>query len=258
VDTIPQIEVVTVETHRPLVFRAQASQDDDVEYVERDSEDAVEVAFTPDDPRFDDQWGFEPHPGIATEDAWNTTLGSTNVTVAVIDTGLEKSHEDLGNYLQGKDLVDDDSEPEDGNGHGTHVAGTVGALTDNGVGVAGTAQATILPVRVLGDDGSGSLGDAADGLTWTVDNGADVASMSLGCAISLSCEFSQPMEEALNYAVENGGAQRVRGRQPGPGARLGELSSHRRGLCGRVERERERQPRVLVKLRARGRAGCSR
>lgn len=202
-DTIEQIDVATVEAETPA-FRAHAMQDERVEYVERDSREALSTQFTPDDPNFDDQWGFGPQPGIGAEAAWDTTLGSTAVTVAVVDTGLEKSHEDVGNYEQGHDFVDDDSEPEDGNGHGTHVAGTVGALTDNGVGVAGTAQTTILPVRVLGDDGTGSLSDAAEGVTWATDNGADVISLSLGCSINLLCELSQPMGDALDYAVANG------------------------------------------------------
>lgn len=204
VDTIEQIDIATVRTDDPALFRAQAETDDDVEYVERDSRDALSTTFTPNDPKFDQQWGFEPTPGIETEPAWDTTLGSTDIVVAVIDTGLEKTHEDIGNYEQGRDFVEDDDEPQDENGHGTHVAGTVGALTDNGVGVAGTAQTTILPVRVLDESGSGSLSDAAEGLVWATDNGADVASMSFGCSINLFCELSQPMEDALDYAVSNG------------------------------------------------------
>lgn len=202
-DTIPQIDVATVETERPVLFRLQAEQDERVEYVERDSHEALSTQFTPDDPQFDQQWGFDPLPGIGAEAAWDTTLGSTGVTVAVLDTGLEKGHEDIGNFEQGKDFVEDDDEPQDENGHGTHVAGTVGALTDNGVGVAGTAQTTILPVRVLDEDGTGSLADAAEGLVWATDNGADVASMSFGCSINVFCDLAQPMEEALDYAVSN-------------------------------------------------------
>lgn len=204
VDTIEQIDVATVRTDEPGLFRAKAETDENVEYVERDSREALTTTFTPNDPKFGQQWGFEPTPGIETEPAWDTTLGSTNVVVAVVDTGLEKTHEDIGNYEQGKDFVEDDDEPQDEHGHGTHVAGTVGALTDNGVGVAGTAQTTILPVRVLDESGSGSLSDAADGVVWATDNGADVISLSLACSINLLCELSQPMEEALDYAAANG------------------------------------------------------
>jgi serine protease len=198
------IDFVNVRADDPADFEQRASQDDDVRYLEEDRRDALEPHYTPNDPQISDQWGWGASPGIDAYTAWDTTLGSTDVMVGVLDSGLEKSHEDIGNYLQGYDFANDDNDPEDKCGHGTHVAGTVGALTDNGVGVAGTAQAQILPVKVL-DKGmfgscTGSFADVADGITYATDQGADVIQMSLGCT---DCSDSS-VKEALQYAWDNG------------------------------------------------------
>jgi subtilisin family serine protease len=107
-----------------------------------------------DDPYFSRQWGLTT---IQAEQAWSTATGAGS-TVAIVDTGIDLGHPDLAGHIvgTGRDLVDDDNEAQDENGHGTHVAGIVAAMTGNGVGVAGTApDAALLPVRVLDEDGSG-------------------------------------------------------------------------------------------------------
>ena len=74
---------------------------------------------------------------IKAHEAWSTQLGSTDVIVAVADTGVDYNHNDLaGRIILGPDYAYGDNNPMDGDGHGTHVAGTVGATTNNGVGVA--------------------------------------------------------------------------------------------------------------------------
>ncbi len=85
--------------------------------------------------------------------AWHRSNGS-GVTVAVIDTGVDASHPDLGNVLRGHDFVDNDSHPQDLNGHGTFVAGVIAATRGNDRGIAGASRATILPVRALDANGS--------------------------------------------------------------------------------------------------------
>ncbi|MGL5859756.1 MAG: S8 family serine peptidase, partial [Phycicoccus sp.] len=112
--------------------------------------------------------------------AWSTTTGR-DVVVAVVDTGVDTSHPDLvGRLAPGVDLVDG-GDPDDGNGHGTHVAGIVAATADNGVGIAGAAPAArIMPVRVLDPAGSGSPTVIAEGIDQAVANGADVVNLSLG------------------------------------------------------------------------------
>lgn len=112
------------------------------------------------------RWHYEM---IQLPDAWDVTTGRTTVVVAVVDTGVRFDHGDLTpNLLQdGWDFIDDDADPTDQNGHGTHVAGTIGASSNDGRGVAGVAWSVrILPVRVLGAQGGGSDLQIANGIRY--------------------------------------------------------------------------------------------
>ncbi|MFI1994362.1 S8 family peptidase [Actinoplanes sp. NPDC020271] len=131
------------------------------------------------DPYRDRQWDLTTMNVPA---AWPRSTGD-GVTVAVIDTGVDGRHPDLtGHVLTGYDAITNTAGGNtDPQGHGTHVAGTIGALTGNGIGVAGIApDVTILPVRVLDAKGSGFDSDTAEGIVWAADHGADVINMSLG------------------------------------------------------------------------------
>ncbi|MFE7603152.1 S8 family serine peptidase, partial [Streptomyces sp. NPDC057494] len=130
------------------------------------------------DPLRGQQWGLD---ALKLPDAWNTTRGEDTV-IAVVDTGVDLDHPDLkGRLVAGHDFVDDDDRPDDTNGHGTHVSGIAAAHTDNGLGGAGGAPGTkIMPVRVLGPDGSGSDADITRGIVWAADHGAHVINLSLG------------------------------------------------------------------------------
>ena len=132
------------------------------------------------------------------EKAWKNSQGE-NIVVAVVDTGCDMAHEDLkNNLLQGRNFVENNNNPKDYNGHGTHVAGTIAAI-NNSYGMVGVAPKTkILPVKVLGDDGSGSNASVANGIMWAVDNGAEIITMSLGSPYT-----SRNIERALDYAVKN-------------------------------------------------------
>ncbi len=131
----------------------------------------------PNDPFADEQWALRM---IRAESAWTVSKGAS-VVVAVVDSGVDLSHPDLrGKLLAGRDFVDGGTPPDDENGHGTHMAGTIAAVTGNGEGIAAVApSAKILPVRVLNEKGKGEANVVRDGIEWAVDNGADVVNLSL-------------------------------------------------------------------------------
>ncbi len=153
-----------------------------------------------------DLWG---HAKIKAVEAWALTLGQ-GVLVAVVDTGVDYSHQDLGLYtvpngpgkvLIGKNIITGALDGLDDNGHGTHVAGTIAAIANNGVGIAGLApNATILAVKVLNSVGSGSWTDIASGITYAVDSGAKVINLSLG-AIGVTPSY---VASAVQYAHDHG------------------------------------------------------
>lgn len=158
---------------------------------------------------------------VGAPEAWAAGFTGAGVTVAVIDTGVDLDHPDLVSSLfvnpgeipgngkdddqngfiddvHGYDFADNDADPNDLSGHGTHVAGTI-AAGNNGFGATGVAPgAKILPVRVLGANGSGSSRDVAEGIRYAADLGADIINLSLGGA------FSQAIERAIDYARELG------------------------------------------------------
>ncbi len=150
------------------------------------------------DPMRAQQWDFTK---IHVANAWAKSTGS-GVTVAVIDTGVDATHPDLaGHVLTGYDEINQTAAGNtDPNGHGTHVAGTIAALTGNGVGVSAIApDAKIMPIRVLGADGSGYMSDAANGIVYAADHGADVVNMSLG-----SEDEDASVTNAIAYARSRG------------------------------------------------------
>ena len=109
------------------------------------------------------------------------SVAAPDVTVAVADTGVDPGHPDLaGRIVPGYDFVDDDTDPQDGHGHGTHVAGTI-AAAENGAGVIGVApEALVMPLRVLDDNGGGNSADVAAAFAYAGDRGVRVVNASLG------------------------------------------------------------------------------
>jgi serine protease len=162
-------------------------------------QNAWAYAFAPpNDPYYPYQWHMNK---IGMEEAWEIGAGNGPV-VAVIDTGIKRSLEDLArtNFVGGWDFINDDNDPTDDNGHGSHVAGTIAQSTNNRIGVAGVAyEATLMPVKVLNANGSGPYSTIAFGIMWAVDNGADVINLSLGGSVN-----SPTLEYVINYAWNNG------------------------------------------------------
>jgi thermitase len=147
------------------------------------------------DPRALEQWGLIP---IDAYDAWNGNVGLADITIAILDTGVRLTHEDLAaSIVAGWDFVGNDPDPTDEHGHGTHVAGIAAAICDNGIGIASPAGgAKIMPVRVLNAAGQGSVINISDGIRYAADHGADIINMSLGgggntVTMRLAIEYAQ-------------------------------------------------------------------
>lgn len=154
--------------------------------------------------------------------AWDV-LGytGTGIKVAVLDTGINYSHADLGggfgsNYrvIDGYDFVNEDADPIDDNGHGTHVTGTAAA---NGTIKGVAPNATLLAVKVLNSSGSGTTSDIIAGIDWSATKGADIITMSLGGFSQPNDEFASPITIVADAAVDKGVVVVIAAGNDGPG-----------------------------------------
>jgi subtilisin family serine protease len=175
----------------------------DIEYAEPNY--IVRAAAIPDDKRFNEQWdllntGQAINGSIGTAgadidaaDAWNLIKGSS-VVVAVIDSGIDHYHPDLsGNLIAGYDFVDNDNDPDDLNGHGTHVAGIIGAVGNNSLGVAGVNwYVKVMPLKVLDQNGEGTVADVIEAIAFAATNNAKIANMSFS-----GTDFSQALYDSI-------------------------------------------------------------
>lgn len=189
-----------------LVRAAEGRRDDALATLRRQpSVTAVEretivdgLDTTPNDPAWSAQWGLR---AVGFPRAWDVTRGSGQIVVAVLDTGVDGSHPDLNGALApGFDFVNLDHDPSDDHGHGTATAGIVAARGDNATGLAGACwTCVVLPVKVLGADGTGNTAAIAAGIVWATDHGARVINLSLG-----SPGTTDVLSEAVRYAAGRG------------------------------------------------------
>jgi subtilisin family serine protease len=215
----------------------QLQSDERVRYAERNA--LIHLDALPNDPFFSRLWGLNntgqtvqgltglPDADIDAPEAWNVTTGSNAVTVAVIDTGIDGSHPDLSSQMwinagescsgcrtdgidndgngyvddwRGWDWVNHDNNPADDHGHGTHVAGTIGAAGNNGIGVTGVNwQARLMPLKFLSSAGSGTTADAVGAVLYAADKRADVMNNSWG-----GDTYSQALADAIAVADDRG------------------------------------------------------
>ncbi len=155
------------------------------------------------DPRRGAQWNLD----LIEADGARPISTGAGAVVAVIDSGVQADHPDLaGRIGPGYDVVQRDTTPQDGDGHGTHVLGIVGAASGNGVGIESVAPAaTLMPVRVLGDDGGGSTDSVARGIDWAREHGADVINLSLGTEVPLiGASGGDAFDAAIRRAIAAG------------------------------------------------------
>jgi subtilisin family serine protease len=164
---------------------------------------AASAAFGAADPRRSQQWGLD----IIHADAAHATSTGAGAVVAVVDTGVLASHEDLaGRLLPGHDFVQNDDTPQDENGHGTHVTGIVAADEGNGKGIEGVAPgAQVMPIRVLDKKGNGTTENVAKGIDYAVAHHADVINLSLGGdAVSSLLGGDDVFTKAVQNALDHG------------------------------------------------------
>ena len=156
------------------------------------------VALEPNDPHWSDQSGLRI---TQFAEAWTRSRGSPDVVVAVLDTGVSPLHPDLAGAVgAGYDALNQDADAADDHGHGTAVAGVIAARTNNAIGIAGVCSLChILPVKVLGTNGSGPTSTVAAGIVWAADHGADVINLSLG-----SPDSTETLRTAVRYANDRG------------------------------------------------------
>ncbi|HYO52523.1 PA14 domain-containing protein [Archangium sp.] len=166
------------------------------------------LLFTPNDPyanpslqgSTDYQWNLQKTQAYA---AWDVTQGSSNIVIAIVDTGIQLDHPDLAaKMLAGYDFIAPGTPPSNdtaGENHGTRVAGVAAAVTHNGTGVAGMCpQCRILPVRVFDSNGYATSTSITDGIRWAADQGARVFNLSF------AGPYSFAIESAVNYAWGKG------------------------------------------------------
>jgi subtilisin family serine protease len=228
--------LVSVPVDRLAETLSQLRADPRVRYAERNYRvHAADHSSAPSDPAFHQQWALDnfgqtvngatgtADADIDAKEAWTATRGDANVVVGILDTGLDLGHPDLagntwvnpgedcagcrsdgvdndGNgYVddwRGWDFVGNDNNPTDDNGHGTHVAGIIGAVGDNGVGLSGVNwDVQLMPLKFLDAAGSGTTADAIEALLYATANGADVTNNSWADA-----PFSQAMLDAIQQA----------------------------------------------------------
>ena len=190
------VAVVEVNEGEEQAFIDSISDSPFVKYAELNG--LVHALFTPNDPRWNEQYGPRR---INCEEAWDGVQGSADVLIAIVDTGIFHTHNDLSsNYdNRGYDWVNDDNNPMDDNSHGSHCAGIAAARINNGIGIAGVAgKCKIMAEKVLSSGGSGSYDNVAKGIIDAADKGAHIISMSLGGS------NAQVMKDACDYAYNKG------------------------------------------------------
>ena len=214
---------------------ARLRRDPRVRYVEPNYRVTFAEGVTPDDPFFLQLWGLDnagqvvngvggvPDADIDAPEAWSFATGSPDVVVGVIDTGIDLDHPDLASRIwlnpgencsgcrtdgvdndangyvddwRGWDFVGNDNNPSDDNGHGTHVAGTIGAAGNDGAGVTGVAwDARLMPLKFLSASGSGTTANAAKAVLYAAENGARITNNSWN-----GYAFSQALLDAIREA----------------------------------------------------------
>jgi subtilisin family serine protease len=224
----------------PADIVAQYRSLPEVEYAEEnfaieipDAVDSSLVPVRPHDPQFEEQWalansgqrGGKEGADISATTAWATTTGSDDVVVAVLDTGVDYTHEDLRENMwlrpagmipyqdnelgtvddvRGFNAVDNASDPMDDNGHGTHCAGIIGAEGENNLGIAGVNwKVKIMPLKFMNAGGSGTTKDAIEAINYAIERKKAGVNVRIISASWGSTQRSRALEDIIRKAYEN-------------------------------------------------------
>lgn len=214
--SIPQLGIYKVQVPSQASVRellAALKRNPDVEYAEPDYQARIQI--TPNDEYFWRQYALfnsgtdigipgspeaKARADIKATGAWEMTKGESNVTIAVLDTGVDMNHPDIKNKLasRGKDFINNDDDATDDQWHGTHVAGIAAAETNNSEGIAGVAwNCKVLPVKVADKEGMGFYSTLIEGLVWAADQNVQVINLSMGGE-----EAADSLRAAVKYVYD--------------------------------------------------------
>jgi subtilisin family serine protease len=198
VGEIPALRVkqIRVPAHALEKVKTALSHNPNISYVEYNF--IAEASLTPNDPNYPSQWH---HPKISASQGWDISTGSNSVPIAIIDSGADPNHPDLSSKLvPGYNFLEENTRTRDIHGHGTKVAGTAAAISNNFIGVASVAwDNPIMPLVVVDKTGWATYYDISRAITYAADNGVKVMNISIA-----GSSPSYTLQNAVNYAWNNG------------------------------------------------------
>jgi len=199
ISEISQIDVKILKVPEQALEKVQAAlaKKTGVAYVEKDY--LLEPAVVPNDPGYSNQWWLSNN--IGAETAWDVSQGSSSIPIAILDSGADPSHPDLaGKLILGKNFYNNNDDWTDICGHGTSVAGTAAAISNNGIGVAGVAwNNPIIPIKITDSNCWGYYSSMIQGIVYAADNGARAAN------ISFHIFNGAALTDAAKYMYDRGG-----------------------------------------------------